>query len=144
MGFLLFSTLYQNFTGISPEFRQNIDSEHLQKRDNRNSAFPPRTPSICGLAAPSSERPPDDRADHELRYSYPYPCHKKSSTNFLPHPFTLRNVPQNVLGMGMSVAAKITLLRAGGSAAARRPRRPGPRRGVGKQMYPLLFGVFGP
>ena len=47
VGFLLLSALYHTFTGISPEpcgispaFRQNIESEHLEKRDSHNSALP--------------------------------------------------------------------------------------------------------
>ena len=44
VGFLLFNTLFQhlagNFTGISPQFCQNIELEHLKKEDNHNSAFP--------------------------------------------------------------------------------------------------------
>ena len=32
--------LHQKFTGLSPEFRQNIELEHLKKEDNHNSAFP--------------------------------------------------------------------------------------------------------
>jgi len=31
---------HQNFTGASPECRRNIESEHLNKGDNHNSAFP--------------------------------------------------------------------------------------------------------
>ena len=46
-GFPVFSTLYQNFTrmspeftGISPEFHQNFESKHIKKWDKHNSAFP--------------------------------------------------------------------------------------------------------
>ena len=45
--FLCFSTSCQNFTRfhwnftrMSPEFRQNVELEHLKKGNNHNSAFP--------------------------------------------------------------------------------------------------------
>ena len=61
VGFLLFSTLFHNFAGISPEshqihwnfirctrtspeFRQIIESEHPKKEDSANSALPRRRP----------------------------------------------------------------------------------------------------
>ena len=34
------SEVHQNFIGISPDFRHNIELEHLKKGDNHNSAFP--------------------------------------------------------------------------------------------------------
>ena len=33
------NTLFQNFNGISPEFRQNIELEHIRRGDNRNSVL---------------------------------------------------------------------------------------------------------
>ena len=35
-----FHKIHQNFTRCLPEFRQNIELEHLTKGDNHNSAFP--------------------------------------------------------------------------------------------------------
>ena len=38
-GFFFFSTLLHNFTGISSEFRRNVELEYLKKGDSHNSAF---------------------------------------------------------------------------------------------------------
>ena len=40
LGFLLFDTLFQNVIGISPEFRQNIELEHLKKGDSQDPCPP--------------------------------------------------------------------------------------------------------
>ena len=41
-----FTRSHLNFIDISPEFRQNIELEHLKKGDNHNSAFPELAPKI--------------------------------------------------------------------------------------------------
>ena len=48
-----------------------------------------------GIASPlvrhcrASQAPNRDIRGSELRYSYPYPCPQKSSTNFLLYPFVV-------------------------------------------------------
>ena len=37
-----FTGIHRDFIGISSEFRQNIDLEHIKKEHNHNSAFPHR------------------------------------------------------------------------------------------------------
>ena len=58
---------HRKFTGSSPEFRQNIDLEHLKKGENHNSAFPqpaldPFLSHLTAGSGQSSRRTPPGRS----------------------------------------------------------------------------------
>jgi hypothetical protein len=55
---------HRNVAGKSPGFRRNIESEHLKKGDNHNSAFP-QTHRITEITVPCFHCTPLDNLKHD-------------------------------------------------------------------------------